>query len=168
MELCNACLSLENKEFCILSKPIFMYPPVYVLVFIGAQWWLSANYPIEIYKFAPWVFWLGASFVVLAALVAIIIKFQFSKAETSIIPYKECDALVTDGFFAYSRNPIYLMMAVGLLGTGLMFSTLATIIIVPIFPMFIQWRFIKAEEAMVEKAFGDEYREYKASVRRWI
>lgn len=145
-----------------------MYPPVYVLVFIFAQWWLSVNYPIAVLSLSPWVYWLGAGLVGFAALVAILINFQFRKADTSIIPYKECDALITDGFFAYSRNPIYFMMAVGLLGTGLMFSTIAALIIVPIFPIIIHYRFIRAEEATVESAFGEQYREYKAKVRRWI
>ena len=152
----------------MLSKPIFMYPPVYVLVFIFAQWWLSLNYPMAVFGAAPWVFWLGVSLLFLAISVVVLINSQFKRAETSIIPYKDCDALITDGFFAYSRNPIYLMMALGLVGTGLMFSAWSAILIVVLFPIIIQWRFIHAEEMTVEKAFGECYRDYKASVRRWI
>jgi protein-S-isoprenylcysteine O-methyltransferase Ste14 len=145
-----------------------MYPPVYMIVFILAQWWLSLNYPVLALDLSPWGFWLGVSLVVIGFVVSLLIKFQFKRAETSIIPYKECDALLTTGFFAYSRNPIYLMMAIVLFGSGLMFSNLAALIIVPIFPIIIQWRFIRAEEATIESAFGEEFREYKSKVRRWL
>ena len=152
----------------MLSKPWFMYPPVYVGVFLLAQWWLSINYPLVNLGLPAWVFWLGAGLIGLALLIPFLINLQFRRAETSIIPYKECDAIITDGFFAYSRNPIYLMMAVGLIGSGLMFDALSGLLIVVLFPIIIQWRFIRAEEATVEAAFGEEYRAYKAKVRRWI
>ena len=152
----------------MLAKPLFLYPPVYLALFLLAQWGLDTHYPVL--NFAPtvWLFWLGAGLIAASVLVVLLINFQFKKAETSIIPYKESDALLTSGFFAYSRNPIYLMMATVLLGAALMFSSLAPFLPVFVFPILIQWRFIKAEEAMVEEAFGEEYREYKASVRRWI
>ena len=38
----------------------------------------------------------------------------------------------------------------------------------PLFVLIINNRFILAEEAMLEEAFGEAYREYKARVRRWL
>ena len=36
------------------------------------------------------------------------------------------------------------------------------------FVLIINNRFILAEEAMLEEAFGEAYREYQARVRRWL
>lgn len=152
----------------MLSKPLFMYPPVYLSLFILAQWGLSIYYPIVELNIAPWGFWLGAAIVALAVSVVLVINFQFKRAQTSIIPYQQSEALLSTGFFSLSRNPIYLMMALGLLGTGVMFNCLSGLLLVILFPPVIQWRFIRAEEAMVEEVFGEEYRKYKARVRRWI
>ena len=41
-------------------------------------------------------------------------------------------------------------------------------VVVPVFVSFLYMRFIRHEEAMMEAEFGDAYRGYKESVRRWI
>jgi protein-S-isoprenylcysteine O-methyltransferase Ste14 len=41
-------------------------------------------------------------------------------------------------------------------------------VVIPLFGFLIDWRFIRAEEAMLEQAFGAAYLDYKARVRRWL
>jgi len=96
------------------------------------------------------------------------VNWRFRRADTTIRPFRQSTALVTDGPFAHSRNPIYVSMAAGLVGIALVFGTLTPVIAVPLFVLLIRRRFIAVEEAMLEEAFGDDYRAYKARVRRWL
>ncbi|MFQ5765014.1 MAG: methyltransferase family protein [Rhodospirillales bacterium] len=100
--------------------------------------------------------------------VAFWVKFRFDRADTPIHAFKQTTALVTDGLFRYSRNPVYVAMVAALAGIAVVLGTLAPVIVVPVFAWVIQRRFVEAEERMLEDAFGDDYRAYKQRVRRWL
>ena len=55
-----------------------------------------------------------------------------------------------------------------LIGLWLYLGSLTPVFVIPVFAWLIQELFIKEEERMLEATFGEEYREYKATVRRWI
>ena len=55
-----------------------------------------------------------------------------------------------------------------LIGLWILLGSLTPVFIIPIFTWLIQEVFIKEEEKMLEAKFGEEYREYKATVKRWI
>jgi protein-S-isoprenylcysteine O-methyltransferase Ste14 len=75
---------------------------------------------------------------------------------------------VTGGFYRMTRNPMYLGLAISLAGIAILFGTLAAFLPLPFFMIVIQRRFILKEEAMLAVKFGDQYRKYCNSVRRWI
>lgn len=93
---------------------------------------------------------------------------RFSKANTTIIPFQESSQLVQSGLFGYSRNPIYLGMAMMLTGVAVILGSVLPFLLVPLFVLIIQRNFIVREEAMLEETFGEEYRQYKKKVRRWL
>ena len=92
----------------------------------------------------------------------------FRKAGTDMVPFKNVTALVTDGIYRYTRNPMYLGMALLLLGTALLLGNLLSTIVIPLFVVIIQRRFIQPEEQMLRELFGDDYTNYCARVRRWL
>jgi len=144
-----------------------LLPP---FVFLGALVVMGALYQLapgpELVP-APWnqVGWVPFG---LAVALAFHIKFRFDRLGTPIRPFETSTALVTDGPFAVSRNPIYLGMVVGLAGIGVVLGMAMPFVVIPPFAWFIQRRFIEVEEKMLEDAFGDAYRAYKSRVRRWI
>jgi protein-S-isoprenylcysteine O-methyltransferase Ste14 len=83
-------------------------------------------------------------------------------------PRTPTPALVTDGIYARSRNPAYVSLT--LLQVGLACVLDNVWILVFLFPVLVLIHFgvILREEAYLERKFGDEYRSYKARVRRWI
>ena len=93
---------------------------------------------------------------------------MFRHAGTAIIPFKPASSLVTSGIYRLTRNPMYLGMALLQAGVALLFDSLLALILVPVAMALIQTQVIAREEAYLERAFGDEYRAYKARVRRWI
>ncbi|MFG1691430.1 methyltransferase family protein [Gemmatimonadota bacterium] len=77
-------------------------------------------------------------------------------------------ALVTDGVFRFSRNPLYLGGVTVLGGIALFLGTLVTFVF-PFALLLILDRFhIPFEERILEAEFGEEFREYRRRVRRWI
>ena len=92
----------------------------------------------------------------------------FTRAGTSIIPFTESSALVTSGVFSISRNPMYTGMVLALAGIAVIMNGAFAWLVVIAFTALIRGIFIRTEEKLMEKTFGEEYLTYKASVRRWI
>lgn len=112
--------------------------------------------------------WVGIAPIVGGIVVAMRAARQFERAGTSIIPLTSSSALVTDGMFAWSRNPMYSSMTAVLVGTAVLLDRAWPWIVVPIFVATLRLRFIRHEEALMETTFGQAYVDYKARVRRWL
>lgn len=78
--------------------------------------------------------------------------------------------LVTSGPFSYVRNPLYLGNITMYFGIGVMSNAAFPVLtIITLFYFFMQYHFIvKLEEEHLEKMYGDEYRNYKSLVPRFI
>lgn len=94
---------------------------------------------------------------------------RFSQRRTTWEPWapEQTTALVTDGPNAVSRNPMYIGMALGLVGTGLLsgrpVTTLAAAgLMATLTPQ------VHREEAALAQLFGDEWTAYTRRVRRWL
>lgn len=76
--------------------------------------------------------------------------------------------LVTSGPFRFSRNPLYVGLALLMVGFSVAYESLwALLLIVPAM-IAIRQLTVLPEEAYLEREFGDAYRRYASSVRRWI
>ena len=93
---------------------------------------------------------------------------HFRRAQTPIHPRRKPTALITSGPFAFSRNPIYLGMAVIAAGWAVRLGALSALLLVPVFMLVIQRRFIVGEEFHIDRALGAEWRDYTARTRRWL
>jgi protein-S-isoprenylcysteine O-methyltransferase Ste14 len=89
-------------------------------------------------------------------------------ARTSVIPYRPTTALLTEGPYRLSRNPMYLAMVVQYVGLAMLFNALWAIALLPLALVVVHVTVIKREERYLEQRFGEDYRAYKARVRRWI
>ncbi len=142
-------------------------PPVWFLLSIilmaGLHFWL----PIQQLFFPP-ITYLGIVAIAVGIIVLLFCAYLFRQKNTVIVPFQESSYLIRESIFNYSRNPIYLGMIITLMGVWLYLGSLTPVFIVPVFAWLIQKLFIKEEERMLEAKFGQEYREYKATVRRWV
>lgn len=92
----------------------------------------------------------------------------FKKAGTNVVPWQASTALVTDGPYRFSRNPMYLGFAITYLGLALgLESGAAVILLIPCLAL-MSWGVIGREERYLEAKFGEDYRAYKSRVRRWL
>ena len=76
--------------------------------------------------------------------------------------------MVDYGPFRFSRNPVYLSMVLGLIGLAVLLGTASPIVVIVLFALVIQARFIGPEEEMLREDFGEKYEAYTRRVRRWF
>lgn len=70
--------------------------------------------------------------------------------------------------YRITRNPMYLGMVTALTGVALIFGSLSPFSAPVLFVPVLNARVIRHEEHMLEERFGDDYRDFKQSVRRWL
>ena len=76
--------------------------------------------------------------------------------------------IVDTGPFRFSRNPIYLGLVLTATGLGLGLNSIPVLVSVPAgFAVLALW-VVPAEEKYLDVAMGDEYRQYRRRVRRWL
>ena len=91
-----------------------------------------------------------------------------SRAHTPVDPMKPTTALVTEGPFRYSRNPIYLALTLLYLGVAFLVNALWILLLVVPVLVVIRSGVIAREEAYLTRKFGEAYRQYTTQVRRWL
>jgi protein-S-isoprenylcysteine O-methyltransferase Ste14 len=92
----------------------------------------------------------------------------FHRAGTSAKPWRPATALVLTGPYRFTRNPMYLGFTLLYLGITLWVNSVWPLLILPVVVVVMDRGVIAREEAYLEARFGEEYRRYKARVRRWV
>lgn len=142
-------------------------PPVILLVFILCQVALHYRYPLTTILPAPWN-WSGIVPLVIGLSIIAGPVVAFMRARTTIRPFHDSSALVRGGLYRYSRNPMYVGMVCILLGVAMLSGSLSPFLMPALFVPVMNRRVIRHEEDMLEERFGDEYREFVRTVRRWL
>ena len=94
----------------------------------------------------------------------------FIKHKTSVNPVNldQTQYLVTNGFYRYSRNPMYLGFLLLLIGQAALLTNLTALIAPLIFYTVMNTIQIKPEEKALTLKFGEAYRAYCQKTRRWL
>lgn len=151
----------------MLKKTPILLPPVWLLLTVGLMVLAHVYLPVRAFD----VGWLDIPGAVLAVFGLLMISWSalgFFQAGTHLVPFQEATALVTGGFYRFTRNPMYLGMVLMLVGGAFVAGSVGVLVPIPLFVLVIHHRFILAEERFMEQAFGDEYLTYKTRVRRWL
>ena len=113
---------------------------------------------------------LGAAAVLAAAAITLAAGAlrRFRRAGTAVEPWRPSTALVTGGVYRLTRNPVYLGMAFLYGGLALAADSVLALLLLPPLLALVQTGVVSREERYLERRFGDDYRRYRASVRRWF
>lgn len=145
---------------------VWLPPPLILLLFLIAD----ALTAIPRFTF-------GAVTIVISALLASVslamilhTAWQMRKKRTTLNPLhaEKSTTLVTDGCYAWSRNPIYLGMSGLQLAFALYVGSLIGILAAPLFMLAVARLHIDFEEEQLRKHFGLEWKCYEQRVRRWL
>jgi len=147
---------------------IKLIPPVAFVVAIAVAWIaervvaLPTGLPAAVRQPVGWV-------VIVATVVFVVALFlDFRRRGTEYRVEKVPKVLVTDGAFAWSRNPGYVAMVIGTLAFTLVMDNLWVVPLAFVAAWVVQREVIVREEALLEREFGGDYRAYRARVRRWV
>ena len=157
----------ENQSAAAVKFP----PPILPIVTIVAGHILGRFLPI----FAGWSlstparYWIGGLIAAAAVLILVVWPFrQFQQTGQDVKPWTPTPEIVVHGPYKFTRNPMYLAMILVCIGFAIILSDVWILILTPVCGWLIYHLAIRHEEAYLEEKFGDSYRAYKASVRRWI
>ncbi len=111
---------------------------------------------------------LGIALVVVGAAHTFSSAALFAWRRTTLVPHHRSAALVTRGAYRWTRNPMYLGLALIYAGVAALGGALWALLLLPLPLLVMDRRVIPMEERQLEEAFGASYAAYKARVRRWL
>jgi len=145
-------------------------PPLVFVVGFAVGYALQRLFPVTLVPAAGRGVWqgLGWGLVALGAALTGSAVVTFRRAGTTPNPFKPTTAFVTHGPYRFTRNPMYVGWVFVYVGAGLLARALWPLVLLPVVILLMRRRVIALEEAYLERRFKDEYRAYRARVRRWL
>ena len=142
-------------------------PPIVTLVFGLSIYFSRGIFQAVEIKYS---FYIGILLLILGLGILISAVGLFRKDKTTVNPLspEQATKLVTDGIFKYSRNPMYLGMALVLCSITVFFNLIGGIILIALFCFYITKFQIIPEERAMSNLFSQDFDKYKEATRRWI
>jgi protein-S-isoprenylcysteine O-methyltransferase Ste14 len=142
-------------------------PWVFVLTYlvgVGVEY----AWPIHAIKALPSVSVAGGVLFVIGAAIAGWGLLTFRRADTTTVPGRASARLVTWGPYRFSRNPMYVGLTLAYLGEAGILRQVWPMLLLPLTVAYVNWVVIPVEEGKLTEVFGEEYKRYRARVRRWV
>src|SRR5260221_12163459 len=96
-------------------------------------------------------------------------SFQFFwSRQSSLVPIRPATTLVVSGPYRWTRNPMYVGMALLTLGAALWRNTWWIVVLLAPALLAIDRLVIAREEKYLRRRFGSDYEAYVRRVRRWL
>ena len=146
----------------IVAFPGFLYAGAFVVAFALDLLWPVELIDHDIARVAGMIVCgLGAALILWGIA-------TMRAARTNIYPELPAIALVTNGPFRFTRNPLYLALAILFAGLAIeMDNPWGLVVLAPLLCV-MHYGVILREERYLERKFGDGYLRYRASVRRYL
>lgn len=142
-------------------------PPLVHLLALAAGFGLELLRPLPLGaaqpRFVAGAVLVGAAIAVIGAALG-----TLRRHDTTVNPRGSTSALVTDGPFRLSRNPMYLGLATAHAGIALMVGSGWMLVLWPVAVAVMDRHIIVREEHYLAHRFGALYAAYRGRVRRWL
>lgn len=145
-------------------------PPVLLMLLAGAVMHIVTLFAKVEYVAESISNIISLALAVVAILPVLFALLAFRKAKTTLDPThpEAASKVVTNGVFAYSRNPMYLSFTLALLAYSVLLNNLLGLFVIVFFVVYMNRFQIQPEERFLTEKFGKEYTDYLRKVRRWI
>lgn len=130
--------------------------------FLPLQSWLIRALPIAA--------WIGLALALVGAFFMVAAVVELHRHETTVNPFKPeySSSLVTSGVYRYSRNPMYLGMALLLTAWVLWLGQPLVLPGALLFVLYVDRFQIRPEERALAEIFGNAWHTYYRKTRRWV
>jgi protein-S-isoprenylcysteine O-methyltransferase Ste14 len=160
---------VKAMRFGETHKSDFLIPPLaffyFYIIFAAAFGWPSVTHQ-EFFQ-SEAVAWTGVLLCAAALLLVLWSLVSFRRSFRIGIDIDRPDALITDGAFAVSRNPIYVAFITMAVGQFLIFPNVILLIYI-LGAAAIVHRQILREEEYLRGHYGDAYATYCSEVGRYL
>ncbi len=154
--------SAEHDTPGVLAPPPVIYLPALLLGLV-----LDAVWPVGFVRGLV-RYLLGGGLILVSGLIMPFVLRDFRRARTSFSLMQPSTAIITTGPFRYSRNPAYVALTLLWVGLGVVLDNPWILVLLLPAVLLVHFGVVRREERYLERRFGEEYRRYKASVRRWL
>ena len=145
-------------------------PPAVVALIAAIGMWLLSGMMSFLDFDLPARTLLSSLLVIAGGVAGFVGIFSFLCAHTTVDPRtpEAARVLVTAGIYRFTRNPMYVGIFLILLAWLVFLGNLLSIIILPLFVVYMNRFQIVPEERTLTAKFADEYLKYQQEVRRWL
>ena len=146
----------------LLTVPV---PWVYVLAYLAGLG-VGLLVPLRV----PWSAALLAGLLPLAVGVGLAFSALgiFKSSRTTTVPFGTPSQLIVYGPYRFTRNPMYLGLALAYTGVAITNRQVWPLVLLPLVLRYVHRVVIPVEERRLQETFGAAYDNYRARVRRWI
>ncbi len=144
-------------------------PPLQALICAGLIWLIARTLPEFSFSF-PGQTIVTICVTVIGVLIDVVSLNFFVRAKTTVSPMspEKTTSLFTDGVYKYTRNPMYLGLALILSGFAIWQGNLFGFVGVVLFVGYVTRFQIIPEETVLREKFGQEYEDYCSRTGRWL
>src|SRR3977135_2167249 len=148
----------EDRPGVPIPPPLLFVLPI--LASLALEWFVPTSFVHGAFR------WLLGALIFISGLALTYSGFITQKrAGTDPIPFNPSTRIVAHGPYRFSRNPMYIGLALSTLGIAVLVDSAWMLLAVPIGLVLIDRVVIKREERYLERKFGEEYLSYKRRVR---
>jgi protein-S-isoprenylcysteine O-methyltransferase Ste14 len=177
--LTNYIIALADTLIRPLTKernPSKIYDFLMLLMFLLSPFFLIAAYyenRLLVSLILPFwdsfiVSYIGFVIYLSAGILVIVGRVQLGKFGSGELITEEDHKLYTEGVYKYIRNPMYSGALIAVVGFGLVFRSIITLLFVSIFYFIVFKMRIDEEERLLYEAFGEKFTDYKKNSKKLI
>lgn len=146
----------------------FFRPPRLAVLYLVVAWIVDYSLSSPAILSIGYRFWLSLAVVAGGLWLSYRTVKLFERAGTTHKLAGESTALVLEGPYLWSRNPMYVGLTLIVLGIAIYGGSVPFLAAPVVFLLTLNFAFVPWEERRLEATFGDEYRAYRDRVRRWL
>ncbi len=147
---------------------VLIFPPVLFALTLVTGAVLQWFFPLPFWQ-ATWSRRILGALLFLAALAfARWGEATMRRVGTNVRPDRPSTAIVEDGPFHYTRNPLYLSVMTMFVGLAQMANSAWFLILLVPMALVLHYGVVRREERYLDAKFGEPYRAYRTRVRRYL
>ena len=162
-------VSLGFNRLLMQALELRIPPPIIALIVAAIMWWISlATTSIEIPSLIRVTTTIAIALAGVGTAISGVITFRHARTTLNPLKPETTSAIVTSGVYRFTRNPMYVGLALVLLAWAVFMSSAWSLLGLVCFILYMNRFQIMPEERALSGMFAASYSAYQAKVRRWL